>query len=702
MKTAIPPKRRPPSPEALGRDFDVARRATSGRRWIVRALVVALPIAVFAQDTGWQANPDVVQRTARQQAGVNYDEARVGAYSLPDPLATARGRVRTVDDWRRRRAEILELFRANVYGRVPSASAQSRSEVISEDPGAMSGTATLKRIAITTTNGSRRHRFEVTLFLPNARRPAPVFLLLNNRPPTNTDSMRKEKSGFWPAEDMIARGYAIAALQVGELAPDDNGKFRDGILSVLDDPARPRPPDAWGALAAWAWGASRAMDYFETDPRIDAKHVAVVGHSRGGKAALWAGAEDERFALVISNESGEGGAALTRRNFGETLGRITTTFPYWFADRYKSFAGREAELPVDQHMLIALMAPRAVYVASADEDLWSDPRGEFLSLAQSSPVFALWGDPVVRAEDMPALERPLVSGRRAYHVRRGPHNLTPYDWARFADFADRTWQGASSAFFFLQFSDPQFGMFTDNKDFAQETANFEFAVASANRLHPAFLIVTGDLVNKPGDAGQIAEYRRVAAQLDRSIPLYNVAGNHDIENVPTPESVAAYIKVFGPDRYSFRHGNLYGIVLDSSIIHSPDKTADIAAAQESWVRGELDKAARSGAKHVVVFQHHPWFLKEVAEDDQYFNIPKVRRTVFLDLFRQAGVKYLFSGHYHRNAIARDGDIEMITTGPVGKPLGEARSGIRVVIVKDSGISHRYYEFGEIPNQIALN
>ncbi len=669
---------------------------------IVRALLVALPVAVLAQGTGWQANPAVVARTAQQQAGFNYDETRVASYTLPDPLAGAAGRVRTADDWRARRAAILELFRANVYGRVPAAPAHSRFEVLADDPAAMSGSATLKRISVITTSGSREHRFELTLFLPNARRPAPVFLLLNNRPATNTDATRKEKSGFWPAEDLIARGYGIAALQVGELAPDDKDRFRDGIMATLDDRSRPRSPDAWGALAAWAWGASRAMDYFESDARVDAKHVAVVGHSRGGKAALWAGAQDERFALVISNESGEGGAALTRRNFGETLGRITTSFPHWFADRYQSFAGREAELPVDQHMLIALVAPRAVYVASADEDLWSDPRGEFLSLAASSPVFALWGDPGIRPADMPPLERPLVSSRRAYHVRRGVHNLTPYDWARFADFADRIWQPSSSSFFFLQFSDPQFGMFTDNRDFAQETANFAFAVATANRLHPAFLVVTGDLVNKPGDAAQIAEYRRIAGTLDRSIPLYNVAGNHDVDNVPTPESVAAYVKVFGPDRYSFRHGSLYGIVLDSSVIHSPEKTADLEAAQERWARAELDTARRSGARHIVVFQHHPWFLKDAAEDDQYFNIPKARRALFLDWFHQAGVKYLFSGHYHRNALGRDGDLEMITTGPVGKPLGDARSGIRVVIVTDGGITHKYYEFGEIPNQIAMN
>ena len=164
-----------------------------------------------------------------------------------------------------------------------------------------------------------------------------------------------------------------------------------------------------------------------------------MGHSRGGKAALWAGAEDERFALVVSNESGEGGAALSRRQFGETVERLTTTFPHWFAANYSGFARREDALPIDQHMLLALVAPRLLYVASADEDLWSDPRGEFLSLAGASPVYGLWGDRAIRPGDMPALDRPLVVDRRAYHVRSGGHNLTPYDWDRFADFADQRW-----------------------------------------------------------------------------------------------------------------------------------------------------------------------------------------------------------------------------------------------------------------------
>jgi hypothetical protein len=405
-------------------------------------LALLLPLTAEAQQRGWEANPEVVARTSKQQPTFNYEEAKVRRFDLPDPLASSAGRVTTTAEWPARRAEILELFRQHVYGRSPGKPDELRFETIEEKADALGGAATLRRVAVLSSHQGRQHRFEITVFVPNARRePAPLFLLLNNRPATNVDPTRQEKSGFWPAEEVIARGYGIAALQVGDLAPDNKDRFREGVIRLFEGTVEgPRPDDAWAALAAWAWGASRALDYFETDPRVDAKRVAVVGHSRGGKAALWAGAEDERFALVVSNESGQGGAALSRRNFGETVARITEVFPHWFAGNYASFGGREDALPIDQHMLIALMAPRLVYVASADEDLWADPRGEFLSLAHASPVFALWNDPPIRADDMPPLEQPLVVGRRGYHVRRGTHNLTPYDWARFVDFADRQWR----------------------------------------------------------------------------------------------------------------------------------------------------------------------------------------------------------------------------------------------------------------------
>ena len=260
---------------------------------------------------------------------------------------------------------------------------------------------------------------------------------------------------------------------------------------------------------------------------------------------------------------------------------------------------------------------------------------------------------------------------------------------------------AAEPFFFIQLTDPQFGMFTENTNFTQETVNFEFAAATVNRLKPAFVIITGDLVHKPGDPEQIAEYRRIAGKINPSIPVYEVAGNHDVENVPTPESIAAYTNRFGPDYYTFRHGGFVGIVLNSSLIHSPQKALEQLEVQERWLVAELEKARGERAKHIVVFQHHPWCLSSARETNQYFNIPLERRTRYFALFHKYGVNYAFCGHYHRNALARDGALEIVTTGPVGKPLGKDESGIRVAIVREDRIEHRYYQFGEIPNRIDL-
>jgi 3',5'-cyclic AMP phosphodiesterase CpdA len=260
---------------------------------------------------------------------------------------------------------------------------------------------------------------------------------------------------------------------------------------------------------------------------------------------------------------------------------------------------------------------------------------------------------------------------------------------------------AGEPFFFIQLTDTQFGMFTADKDFAQETANFEFAVATVNRLKPAFVVITGDLVNKPGDPAQTAEFHRIVAKINSAIPVYNVAGNHDVENVPTPATIAAYTNLFAPEYYTFRHGGFLGIVLNSSVIHSPQHATNHLDQQERWLRAELDRAREIHPGHIVIFQHHPWFLKSADEPDEYFNIPRARRDVYLDLFQKAGVKFLFSGHYHRNAIARSGGVEAVTTGPVGMPLGGDKSGLRIVIVRDHSIEHRYYHFGELPNRIEL-
>jgi predicted phosphodiesterase len=254
--------------------------------------------------------------------------------------------------------------------------------------------------------------------------------------------------------------------------------------------------------------------------------------------------------------------------------------------------------------------------------------------------------------------------------------------------------------FFLQMSDPQFGMYSANKDFAQETVNFEFAIATANRLRPKFVVICGDLVNQAGNAAQIAEFKRIAGKLDATIKLYNVAGNHDVENEPTPAALAAYRKNFGPDYYRFQSGDLEGFVLNSSLIAAPQRAQAEADRQEAWIKSELAKPRADRVRYRVVFQHHSWFLENAAEPDQYFNIPAPARQRYLKLFHDAGVTHVFAGHYHRNAYARDGSLEMITTGPVGKFLGKDPSGIRVVTWSDAGIEHQYYDLGSIPHVIS--
>ena len=403
----------------------------------ILALSITLSAAANGPD-GWEAAPDLIELQSERRPGINYHEAKVPAYELPDPLLTPAGvTVTTVEEWRAQRTHILDLFREHVYGRSPGKPEAVRFEEIEIDPEAMDGNATLKRVEIISEVADREHRFEVVLFVPNERKgPAPTFLLMNNRDRNNTDPTRDERSGFWPAEEVVERGYAIAAFQVGDVAPDNQSNFRDGVIRLFEGDVEERPDDAWAALAGWGWGAHRVMDYFETDIDIDAKRVGVVGHSRGGKASLWAGARDERFAMVVSNNSGCGGAALNRRRYGETVARINNRFPHWFCENFNRYNDNEDNLPVDQHTLIALVAPRAVYVASADRDLWADPRGEFLSLAHASRVYALWGHDTIDPEKMPPLDNPLQYGPIGYHIRSGGHNLTPYDWHRFIDLAD--------------------------------------------------------------------------------------------------------------------------------------------------------------------------------------------------------------------------------------------------------------------------
>jgi 3',5'-cyclic AMP phosphodiesterase CpdA len=254
---------------------------------------------------------------------------------------------------------------------------------------------------------------------------------------------------------------------------------------------------------------------------------------------------------------------------------------------------------------------------------------------------------------------------------------------------------AQDALWFIQMSDPQFGMYTSDRDFAQETTNFEFAIATANRLRPNFVVISGDLVNKSGDARQIAEFERIARKLDRGIALYTVAGNHDVGNTPTRDSLAAFRRNIGKDYYSFEYPGFLGIVLDSSLIQHPEQAEEDAAQQRKWLEAQL--ANSSGASRIVIFQHIPFFMKSGDEADDYFNIPNTVRAEYLQLLNRFGVQYVFAGHLHHNSSGEAGSLHMISTGPVGKPLGDGASGMRIVKIDSTGVRERYFDFGHLPN-----
>jgi 3',5'-cyclic AMP phosphodiesterase CpdA len=256
--------------------------------------------------------------------------------------------------------------------------------------------------------------------------------------------------------------------------------------------------------------------------------------------------------------------------------------------------------------------------------------------------------------------------------------------------------GVLAAQTFVQMSDTQFGMYAKDADFTHETANFEFAIAAANRLKPAFVVITGDLVNKADDAAQVAEYKRIVAKLDPKIKLFSVPGNHDVGNEPSAESLARYREFFGSDYYSFHVGDIAGIALNSNLEKGAEKVPAEAAKMEAWLRNELERARLSGAAQLIVFQHIPFFLKDPGEEDAYFNIPKPVRQRYLRLLHEYGVDQVFAGHYHRNELGRDGDLEMVTTGPVGMPLEGGKSGLRVVTVKDGKVTHKFFDFGDLP------
>ena len=386
----------------------------------------------------WTENIDLARQLSAKRTGINYYEDKVPPYTLPPLLMDEDGSpVTTTDQWVRRRAKLLDLFRNELYGYSPDRPKDMWFDIVKIDHAAMDGTATLKLVNIHLGAQPEAPVIHLNLFIPNNRtKPAPAFLLICNRDRDNIDPTRKIKSDFWPAEQIIARGYAAASFFNGDVAPDKYDGFTTGIHAYLQNPAA-RKFNSWGTIAAWAWGGSRVMDYFETDPDIDEKHCAVTGHSRGGKTALWCGAQDERWALTISNCSGCSGAAIARRRFGESLNVIQNAFKHWFCGNYRKYIDKEDSLPFDQHELVALVAPRAVYVTSADEDLWADQRGEWLAIHEAEPVWKLYGRQGLPSDTMPPLDKPLIGDGMGYHIRTGEHNYKVFDWNAHMDLADR-------------------------------------------------------------------------------------------------------------------------------------------------------------------------------------------------------------------------------------------------------------------------
>lgn len=420
----------------------------------------------------------------------NYDENKVPVYTLPDPFKLANGVfVTRPKEWiKKRRPEIICLFQKHIYGRSPQMTQSVHFCQTSYESKALDGIATRKEITLFLIDKLKAYHIHLLIYLPNfSSKPVPAFLGLNfygnhtihpdpgisitkqwqqlNKytPPVlvlPSSKTRGTKYSRWPVEKILQRGYALVTVYYGDLEPDFVEGWRYGIRTVFHSQPQPKElsfqtqevttgqtnekelasswigNENWGAIGVWAWGLSRILDYLDQDSEIRELQVALLGHSRLGKAALWAGAQDERFAIVISNNSGCGGAALSRRRYGETIKLINHKFPQWFCKKFKKYNGKETQLPIDQHMLIALMVPRPVYIASAEQDLEADPLGEFLSAKHADPVYNLFGLIGLGKEQMPCLNEPIGKAI-GYHIRSGKHDITDYDWDQYLHFADR-------------------------------------------------------------------------------------------------------------------------------------------------------------------------------------------------------------------------------------------------------------------------
>ncbi len=404
--------------------------------------------------------PPAEKKPASVVAGipVNYDEAKVGSYTLPDPLKLANGKpVRDAKTWtEKRRPEIVKLFEENQYGRSPGRPAGMTFDVFDKGTPALNGKAIRKQVTVFFSADKAGPKMDLLLYLPaDARKPVPLFLNIS----FTANSSAVEDPGIKPGEiwgrdkkkvpaasgrsfgrlnvvPFLEQGVGVATVYYGDIDPDFEGGLPYGVRKLYLKPGQTEPaPDEWGAISAWAWGLSRAVDYLETDQGVDAKKIAIFGVSRLGKTVMWAGAHDARIAMVIASCSGEGGAALSRRNYGETIAHLTapTRYGYQFCANYAKYAQHVDQFPVDANMLVALIAPRPVMLQTGDKDYWSDPKGEFLAAVAATPVFHLFGKQGIETDQMPAAGQPIMN-TIGYLMHDGGHGALPPDYEQYRKF----------------------------------------------------------------------------------------------------------------------------------------------------------------------------------------------------------------------------------------------------------------------------
>ena len=396
--------------------------------------------AANPSNLGSDANGNPLRRALKTGHVSNYDESKVPPYTLPDPLVMSDGnRVTDAGTWRtRRRPEIMRMYETEIYGRIPANAPKMTWEVVDTDPAAKGNTAIMRRAVGRIGTAADGPRVTMMIYTPSkASRPVPLILLVNfgGGPPVEGRPASNAQFTDPPvAADILARGWGYAMVGYQDIQPDRLNTFNQGVIGQTLAAGQQPKLDEWGAIGAWAWGVSRIIDYFETDKLVDAKKIAVQGHSRIGKTALWASALDERVAAVYASCSGEMGAALARRDWGETVDDMAQTFPYWFAGNFQKYAGHWNDMPVDAHMLIALSAPRPVFITGGTADQWADPVGEFLAGVAAGPVYRLLGKNDLGATKIPPLDMPLTKGDIGWHYHTGGHAATPADWNAFLEF----------------------------------------------------------------------------------------------------------------------------------------------------------------------------------------------------------------------------------------------------------------------------